>query len=88
MAPIRARSADTDPESERIQIELLRKASPARRASIALELSAMVIGLARRALRRNLPGASPDELRLRFVELHYGKEAADLVRRHLARRDG
>jgi hypothetical protein len=78
-----ARSADTDPEAERVQIELLRRAGKARRAAMALELSAAVIGLARRAIKRSMPGASQEELGLRFVELHYGRDLAQDLRRFL-----
>jgi hypothetical protein len=66
---MRAHSADTDPEAERIQIELLRQAGSTRRAQMALALSGQVIGLARQALR--------------FVELHYGRDLADGVRSRL-----
>jgi hypothetical protein len=48
---------------------------------MALALSGQVIGLARRALRRSLPGATEDEVALRFVELHYGRELAAGLRR-------
>jgi hypothetical protein len=83
---VQARSADTDPEAEAVQLELLRRAGPARRAQMALNLSALVIGLARRAIRASDPGLSELEVRLRFVELHYGSELASEVRAYLASR--
>jgi hypothetical protein len=79
-----ARSADTDPAAEAVQIDLLRRAGVERRAQMALDLSAQVIRLARRAIRRSSPGASEAEVGLRFVELHYGAELAAGVRRRLA----
>ena len=79
--------SDTDPEAERVQLELLRAAGPGRRARMALELSALVISLARRGLRSTLPpGASEEDAALRFVELYYGLELAAGVRRRLAER--
>ncbi len=76
--------SDTDPEAARVQLELLRAAGPGRRARMALELSALVIQLARRGLRATLPaGASEQDAALRFVELYYGAELADGVRRRL-----
>lgn len=81
---IRARSADTDPEAEEFQFELLRRATPTRRATLALSLTDTVLALSRRAIRRALPDASEDEVRLRFVELNYGPELAEGVRRTLA----
>jgi hypothetical protein len=81
-----ARSRDTDPEAERVQLELLRQAGPARRLQMGLGLSAWAITLAHNAIRRTMPEASELEIKLRFVELHYGRELADDVRRHLAAR--
>jgi hypothetical protein len=83
---VEARSPDTDPEAERVQIDLLRRAGAARRAQMSLALSAQVIGLARRAIRRSLPGATAAEAGLRFVELHYGPDLAADLRRYLADR--
>jgi hypothetical protein len=83
---MQARSADTDPDAEKVQFDLLRQAGPTRRSQMALNLSAQVISLARRALRRADPDASDDEIKLRFVELHYGAELAAEVRRYLAAR--
>ena len=80
------RSADTDPEAERAQIELLRQAGPARRLAMAVSLSDQAISLARQAIRNWMPGATEEEVGLRFVELHYGRELADEVRRYLAER--
>lgn len=76
MHRIPARSADTDVEAERVQLELLRNASPGERAALAISLSATVISLARRALRNQDPAASEEEIGLRFVELSYGRELA------------
>ena len=77
--------SDTDPEAARVQLELLRAAGPGRRARMALELSALVIQLARRGLRATLPaGASEQDAALRFVELYYGTELADGIRRRLS----
>jgi hypothetical protein len=84
MPRFRARSADTDPEAEAVQMELLRRAGPARRAQMALDLSAQVIGLARRAIRRSHPNATETEVGILLVERLYGKELAAGVRRRLA----
>ncbi len=78
--------SDTDPEAARVQLELIRRAAPAKRLSLALSLSRTVLGLSRRGLARRLQGASEQEVGLRFVELHYGHELAQAVREELARR--
>ena len=84
--PVVEPPGDTDPEAARVQLELLRRASPARRLALALSLSRTVLGLSRRGIARRLPGAGEEEVGLRFVELHYGRELARAVREALARR--
>ena len=81
------RPADTAPDAERVQVALLRTAPVGRRLHIALDLSATVIGAARRALARAQPHASARALDLRFVELHYGPDTAAGLRADLERRD-
>ncbi len=83
---MQARSPDTDPEAEKVQIDLLRKAGGQRRVRMALSLSRQVIALARRAIQRAHPDASEEEVGLRFVELHYGRELAQGLRRDLEAR--
>lgn len=85
-AAIRARSADTDPEAERVQIELMRRAGVGGRVRLAASLTRTVIALARRAIRLSLANPTDEEVGLRFVELHYGRELAEDVRRYLAAR--
>ncbi len=79
------RATDTEPDVHRRQIELLRRASPARRVALALSISQSVIELARRGLRQSLGDTSPDEAGLRFVEIHYGRELARQVRDAMTR---
>ena len=76
MRPAVTRPADTDPDAERVQLDLLRAATPAQRASLAVALTATTIGLSRGALRRAAPSASDQDVGLRFVELNYGPELA------------
>jgi hypothetical protein len=78
--------SDTDPETRRVHLELLRRATPARRLRLALSLSRTVMGLSRAGLLRRLAGAPPEELGLRFVALHYGADLADALRADLASR--
>ena len=67
---------DTHPAMEQRQIELLRAASVAQRTELALSLSAEVITLARRAIRRVHPQWTDRQVDLEFVALHYGPELA------------
>jgi hypothetical protein len=83
---MKTQSRDTHPAIEQIQIELLRKTSPARRLELALSLSQSAIELTREGIRKANPDASKEEIGLIFVEVTYGKELADRVRNYLARR--
>jgi hypothetical protein len=83
---MRARARDTSVEADRVQIELLRQATPARRFAMVRRLSRTAVVLARRAIRRANPEASEEEVGLLFIETHYGADLADRVRRFLAGR--
>ena len=77
---------DTDPETERVHLELLRQASPARRVRLALSLSQTVMSLSRAGLARRMPDATDEEVALRFVALQYEADLADDLRADLAAR--
>jgi hypothetical protein len=83
---MRTQSADTELHAEGVQLELLRKATVARRASMAISLSETVVGLARSAIRRQNPHLSDQDVLLRFVAIHYGPDLAERLRIALARR--
>lgn len=83
---MRSGLSDTDPETERVHLELLRQATPSQRLRQAFSLSQTVIGLARGGIARAMPDASEEERALRFVALHYGGELADELREHLVAR--
>ena len=77
--------ATTSPQADQVQVELLRRASPATRAARALSLSATVIELARHAIRERHPDWSEDQVAMEFVAVHYGNDLADRVRAYLER---
>jgi hypothetical protein len=78
-----ARASDTSPEADRVQMELLRRAGETRRFGLCRSLTEMVVALSRRALRAQMPGASEQEILLRWVALQYGEPLAEGVRRRL-----
>ena len=84
---IPCRSADTEPDADRVQVELLRAASVTRRLRLALSVTATVIGAARRGIAAAHPHASRRDLDLKFVEVHYGADLASALRADLERRD-
>ena len=76
-------SPDTSPQAEKVQIELIRKSSIAKRISVVRSLSRMTMFLSRRAIRRANPSLSKQEVDLLFVELHYGKDLAERLRSYM-----
>jgi hypothetical protein len=78
---------DTDPEASRVQIELMRRAAPARRLQLALSLSESVVALSRAGIARRRPDASAIDLDLEFVAIHYGSALAAELRAHLLARE-
>ena len=78
--------SDTDPETARVHLELLRASSPQRRLRLAFSLSRTTMSLSMGGLAQRLPGASSQEVALRFVALLYGPRLADEVREYLAAR--
>ena len=83
---MRTQSADTDLQAESVQVELLRRATVARRVSLVVSLSRTVLELAARAIRVQDPNLSDHEMLMRFVTIHYGLELAQGLRRDLAGR--
>ncbi len=79
--------ADTAPEAERVQIALLRGLTPAQRFAKACALTQWTRDLSRRAIARAFPDLNPDERKLKFIELHYGRECAEQVRQYLRERE-
>ena len=76
---------DTHPDAERVQLELIRQASVAKRVSLMRSLTSLVIQLSRQGIAQANPGMDEQEVALRWAELHYGKTLAGKVREYLQR---
>lgn len=63
----------------------LRQATVADRVGLARSVTATTIRLARAAIDRAHPEWSQEERDLYFLEVHYGREVAERVRRLMAR---
>jgi hypothetical protein len=85
---MRTQSEDTSPEMERVQIELIRKASSAKLFGLVRSMSQTMMQASRENIRRLHPDANKEELTLIFVELYYGKELANLVRTQMEKHRG
>lgn len=79
-------SSDTSPEIERVQIELLRKASPAKRFAIMASWSHFITEVAKQGIRRDYPEADEQEVALILLGRLHGQGLADKVRAYLAKR--
>ncbi|MCR9296042.1 MAG: hypothetical protein NXI32_25280 [bacterium] len=75
-------TTDTSEEAERLQLAILRRMSPIERIQKVCRLSSNLRRMARDAVRRRYPDFDELELRLKFIEITYGKELADAVREH------
>lgn len=74
-----ALSADTDPRIEKIQIELLRKATPQRKFQMVAQMNYTVRAFMVAGLKQRNPQASPENLRRLLADLLLGEELARKV---------
>jgi len=60
-------SPDTTPDAQRMQIELMRRLSPAQKLSLAFALTDTMRDLIRADLQQRFPYADATEIRRRFI---------------------
>ena len=72
-------SPDTDPEAERVQIEIFRRMPAWRKIQLVDEANQLARQLALAGLRQRHPEAGPEELRRRLMGLFLGEEMATEV---------
>lgn len=73
---MRTLAEDTHPDAERVLIELLRRASPARKMAMVLSANRTARALAMTGLRERHPGESETRLQRRLADLWLGPELA------------
>jgi hypothetical protein len=83
---MRTQSEDTSPEIERVQIELIRKASISKRFAIMQALSQFLIEANKQRIRKDHPGINEQGVALIFVARNYGQVLADRLSADLASR--
>jgi hypothetical protein len=74
-------TSDTSADALAAQLDRLRRMSPQERLNKSLAWSLDIRQMAFNAIRRRHPTLDEAEVRLRFIELVYGQELADDVRR-------
>lgn len=72
-------SADTDPRIEKIQIEMLRQISPARKMRMVAQMNYTVRTFMMAGLKQRNPEATPETLRRMLAALLLGDELARKV---------
>lgn len=70
---MKLQSSDTNPETEKVLIRLIRSKSTPERLFQLMSLSSLTIRLSKRGIARANPGKSKQELDLLFVKQHYGE---------------
>ena len=73
---MRTLAEDTHPEAERVLIELLRRATPARKMAMVIDANQTARLLALTGLRERNPAASASALRRRLADLWLGADLA------------
>lgn len=63
-----------------MQLECLRRMSPQQRVQMVFDMSRRLRDMAMDAIRRRHPEFDEEQVRLKFIELTYGKQLADEVR--------
>ncbi len=74
-------TSDTSAEAAQLQLEGYRKMSPSERIRKMCAISRRVRLMSFNAIRRRHPEFNDEEVQLKFIELTYGKDLADDVRR-------
>ena len=80
---MKTQSIDTNPETERVLISLLREVSLSKKLSQILSLSQTTIQLSKRAIARANKNLDIDQIKLLFIDYHYGKDLAEQVKKYI-----
>jgi len=79
---------DTHPRIRAVMTRLMAAMTPAERFAMAAEMTDFAIDQSLAALAAVMPGATQQEIHLRWCELHYGRELTDRLRAYLREREG
>ncbi len=76
-------TSDTSPEAAKIQLALIRQMSPLDCSTKAIRLSNAIMAQSKAAIRESFPDLDELELKVKFIEIHYGKALAEGCRSKL-----
>jgi len=80
---MKMQSIDTNPETERVLISLIRREDLSKKLSHILSLSQTTIQLSKRAISRANKNLDLNQIKLLFIKYHYGTELADKVKKYI-----
>lgn len=80
---MKTQSIDTYTETERVLIPLIRKESFSKKLSQILSLSQITIQLSKRAITRVNKNLDVNQIKLLFINYHYGKDLAERVKKYI-----
>ena len=80
---MKTQSIDTYTETERVLISLIRKESLSKKLSQILSLSQTTIQLSKRAITRANKNLDVYQIKLLFINYHYGKDLAERVKKYI-----
>ena len=81
---VQKQTADTRTDAETVLTQLIQNQAPSERLAGAISASNRVARQCKDAIVRANPDISEKEVKLRFIELNYGRELAGKVRNFLA----
>lgn len=76
---------DTPPEVEKQLFELLSKKTPAEKFAMIIDATVAGRTLAMSGLRARHPNDTEEQLKVKFAELLYGKDAAEQIAQRIAK---
>ena len=80
---MKTQSIDTSTKTERVLISLIRKESLSKKLSQILSLSQTTIQLSKRAITRANKDLDVDQIKLLFINYHYGEDLAEQVKKYI-----
>ena len=80
---MKTQSIDTNPKIERLIISLSKKKSTAKKFSQIRSITQTTMQLSKRAISRVNKNFDEYQINLLFINLHYGKDLAERVKKYL-----
>jgi hypothetical protein len=83
---MRTQSRDTDINTEKVLISLIRNAKTSTKFDQIRSLSRTTLNLSRRAILRKNPGLNEQQINVLFISYLYGQDLANRFQKYLSRK--